>query len=197
MSHSGRSNLIRVGILAGLVIMGSVWYATRTVVVDPIVAPTTDAGTIDPIVEPIASVAVPVKEEPITYLTHPAGEDLTEENIFVRVNNERAIAGLPPLTRNPKLDEAAREKLQDMLDKDYFAHDTPDGHATWIWFVKAGYTYTVAGENLARNFDTASATVAGWMASPTHKANILKEKYTETGVAVSGSMVVQEFGKPQ
>lgn len=125
------------------------------------------------------------------------GKNITPDSIFVLVNNERAAAAIRPLNRSAALDAVAQAKLDDMLSRDYFAHNTPDGQPTWIWFDKQGYQYLKAGENLARNFDTPAETVEGWVESPTHLENILNKDFTETGVAVSGSTVVQEFATPK
>jgi len=132
--------------------------------------------------------AEPVKEE--------AGEEITRANIFILVNNERIDAGMPVLARNDALDRAAAAKLEDMLEGDYFAHQSPEGYGHHHWIAEAGYVGSWEGENLARNFDSAPETVAAWMDSPTHRANIMKAEYKETGIAVKGSYVVQIFATP-
>lgn len=66
----------------------------------------------------------------------------------------------------------------------------------------AGYKYSVAGENLARDFADTPSMMDAWMASPTHKANIVNPKYKEIGIAVINcsllgsdtALVVQMFG---
>jgi uncharacterized protein YkwD len=63
-----------------------------------------------------------------------------------------------------------------------------------------GYGPKRAGENLAWGYDGPRAALAGWLGSPSHRANVLDEGFTETGVAVvwNGSrlLFVQEFGLP-
>ena len=94
--------------------------------------------------------------------------------------------------------------VNDMFAKQYWAHVSADGKQPWDFISDAGYSYTVAGENLARDFQHADQVVEAWMASPTHKANILHEKYTEIGIAVvegnlegiETTLVVQMFGNP-
>lgn len=117
-------------------------------------------------------------------------------------NEKRAAAGLPPVTFNQTLTDAAKEKAQYMIDHDFWAHVAPDGTEPWLFFQKHGYKYRYAGENLARDFSNASSAVDAWMASPTHRDNMLSSKYKDIGVAVvegdlSGSdttIVVQLFG---
>jgi hypothetical protein len=71
-----------------------------------------------------------------------------------------------------------------MFSYNYWAHVSPKGVTPWDFIVSEGYQYTVAGENLAKNFTTSKDVVFAWMASPTHKANIVKSAYREVGFAV-------------
>src|SRR5690606_29240443 len=52
------------------------------------------------------------------------------------------------------------------------------------WLNDVNYKYSVAGENLAKNFADSSSTVDAWLASDTHRANVLEKRYTEVGFAV-------------
>ncbi|MBI1834048.1 MAG: hypothetical protein HYR90_04470 [Candidatus Andersenbacteria bacterium] len=129
---------------------------------------------------------------------------ITTNRIIQLTNAERQKGGLSALTTNSQLTAAAQEKCKHMLEEDYFAHISPSGVTPWFWIKKHGYTYQVAGENLAIDFTEAEDVVAAWMASPSHKANIMHSEYTETGVAVvSGEfqggtsiVVVHMFGLP-
>ena len=124
-------------------------------------------------------------------------------NEVIRLTNEKRLsAGLSPVSENPQLSQAALAKGADMLAKGYWAHVAPDGVQPWAFISNAGYSYRYAGENLARDFSNPSATVDAWMASPTHKDNLLSPKYKEIGVAVvegnlagvDTTIVVQMFG---
>lgn len=127
---------------------------------------------------------------------------ITETNIFNLTNSQRASNGMGGLGWNYKLASAARAKAQDMIDKDYFSHTSPDGRTPWSFITSAGYNYIYAGENLAMNFSTSEETVNAWMNSGGHRANILSGNFTELGVGVvSGeyqgyqtTVVVQMFG---
>lgn len=121
----------------------------------------------------------------------------------VRTTNEARIgAGLAPLAYNEKLADAARRKAANMLEENYWSHNSPSGKSPWTWFKAAGYNYVFAGENLAKDFGDTSRMMSAWMASPTHKENIVNSKYKEIGVAVvpgtlQGNetvLVVQLFG---
>lgn len=130
---------------------------------------------------------------------------VTAENIIALTNQTRISLGLPPLKADSRLSNAARMKAADMSAHEYFAHTSPQGITPWVWFAKAGYQYQIAGENLAVHFTSAEAVQAGWMASPSHKANIVDARYEHIGVGVVEGMfdnyntlfVVQMFGKPK
>lgn len=103
-------------------------------------------------------------------------------------NTEREKIDLNTLTTNPLLDLAAEMKAKDMATYGYFAHTSPEGKTPWYWLEKAGYKYQYAGENLAVNFNDSKDVIEAWMKSPTHKANLVKDKYTEMGTAVAEGM---------
>lgn len=143
-------------------------------------------------------------------LVHPQGlvlgfaSNISSSQIIDSINVKRSENGLQPLNSNSKLEKAAYAKARHMFSVDYWDHIAPDGTTPWFFIKDSGYKYAVAGENLARDFDTTSPMIDAWMASPTHKANILHAKYTDTGIAVVNgqlngvetTLVVQMFGSP-
>lgn len=128
--------------------------------------------------------------------------DIHVEQLLAGTNAQRTAAGLSALTLNQKLSVAAANKAADMFAKGYWAHNSPTGATPWEFISGAGYKYTVAGENLAKNFGNSQGVVDAWMASPTHRANIVKSSYREVGFAVVNgvlngeetTLVVQMFG---
>jgi len=129
---------------------------------------------------------------------------IAPEKIIELTNQERAKVGAPALTLNSGLTEAALRKGGDMFAFDYWAHNSPSGRDPWSFFLEVGYRYLYAGENLARDFANPEGVVSAWMASPTHRDNLLNPKYKEIGVAVidgtlagvETTLVVQHFGTP-
>ena len=117
-------------------------------------------------------------------------------------NEQRRKEGLAELSENPLLSKAALAKGTDMLNKDYWAHVSPDGVEPWVFITKSGYSYRFAGENLARDFSNARAAIEAWMASPSHRENLMSPKYEEIGIAVvegdlngvDTTLIVQMFG---
>lgn len=138
-----------------------------------------------------------VKPDILGYAT-----DISVEKIITLVNQKRTEANLQPLSLSDQLSIAATAKGNDMFAKDYWAHVSPTGTTPWAFINASGYQYVYAGENLARNFNTAGEVVTAWMNSPTHRANILKPEYKDIGLAVINgrlngedtTLVVEEFG---
>jgi len=133
--------------------------------------------------------------------------EITNNAIIEFTNRKRELSGLSFLKENPTLDRAAYLKAQNMLEKSYFSHKSPEGISPWYWFKIAGYDYKFAGENLAIGFLDSEEVIEGWYDSPSHKNNLLNQDYQEIGVAVlkgdfqgnEATVVVQLFGteKPQ
>lgn len=131
--------------------------------------------------------------------------NINQSEVIKLTNSERVSVGDQALTESSVLDQVARSKAADMFTGNYWAHVSPSGVTPWHWYEEAGYRYSYAGENLARDFDSSSGVIAGWMGSPSHRENLLSANYTEIGVAVVNgqllghetTLVVQEFGRPQ
>jgi uncharacterized protein YkwD len=126
-----------------------------------------------------------------------------EAAIGDRINAIRAEHGLPPLRSNPALAAVAREHSRKMSRERFFAHEDPGGDSVADRLRAAGLGYRGLGENIARSRnapDPAAAAVEGWMASEGHRANILRDTFTETGVGVwrDGEIyyVTQVFRRP-
>jgi len=119
-------------------------------------------------------------------------------------NDSRSDDSLNILKESSLLTEAAQLKANDMAEKGYFSHVTPDGKQPWHFVNLSGYDYEVAGENLAVNFVDSKDVHRAWMKSPTHKANILRKDFTEVGIATANGkykgkdviFVAQFFARP-
>ncbi len=130
--------------------------------------------------------------------------DINIPTLYQRLNQERIKNGLPPLNYSDKLAQAAFNKAQNMFAQNYWAHYGPDGTTPWNFILAAGYQYQYAGENLAKNFLFTQNVVDAWMASPTHRENILRKEFTDEGFAVVNgvlngeqtTLVVELLGSP-
>src|SRR4051794_11245746 len=129
--------------------------------------------------------------------------DQVNAAILCLVNGERTDnGGLPPLSSNSQLAQAAAGMCTRMVTEHFFSHETPDGKNVVDRVEPTGYIPDsgdwVVGENLAWGsgaLSTPQAIVNGWMNSPGHKANILATDYKDIGLAVcQGSPSTQQSG---
>jgi hypothetical protein len=111
---------------------------------------------------------------------------------------------LKPLKTNEALTKAANDKLVDMFEFGYWDHYSPAKRPPWTFILENNYDYHYAGENLAKDFSSATKLVDAWMDSSPHRANILSDKYDDIGIAVAYGelngqetmLVVQMFAAP-
>ncbi|MDT8903693.1 CAP domain-containing protein [Anaeroselena agilis] len=127
----------------------------------------------------------------------PSPQAADEEQAVALLNADRAAHGLPPLRINPTLAVLARDYAQDMIDRGYFSHVSPEGEAFTDRLARYGVGFRSAGENLGVNGSVAAAERM-LMNSPAHRDNILGKEYAEVGIGVryaaDGSVyVVQVF----
>ncbi len=130
---------------------------------------------------------------------------LTQKGIIKWTNIQREKYGFSPLIENEKLNASAELKVEDMFEKQYFAHSSPLGVGVGDLLGNVGYEFIVIGENLALgDFQTDEVLVQAWMDSLGHRENILNTRYQEIGVAAVKGMfegkstwlAIQHFGVP-
>lgn len=123
--------------------------------------------------------------------TTTEGLTTDEQEVFNLINAQRSAAGLSALKIDEELQNVARVKAKDMVDNNYFDHNSPTYGTPFNMIKNFGITYKAAGENIAGNSSNQGA-VNAWMNSSGHKANILSNNYNYTGVAVVSS---PKYGK--
>jgi uncharacterized protein YkwD len=107
----------------------------------------------------------------------------TETAVLHAVNAARVAHGLHAVRLDLHLRSAARAHSNEMLHRDYFAHGNVAGRLAAF-----GVTTSFAGENLAwgtGSMGTAQTIVDEWLASPGHRANLLRPGYVRIGVGVA------------
>lgn len=132
------------------------------------------------------------------------GASISASVLIDYTNDSRLAYNQPPLVRSEKLDHAALLKGEDMVERGYFSHESPEGITPWHWFKEVGYNFLYAGENLAVDFTESKDVEQAWLDSPTHRANLLNVKFREIGIATVNGVyennptiyVVQMFGTP-
>lgn len=126
-------------------------------------------------------------------ISHPGptvlsyADSMKIDGLLKETNDERSQANLSNFKPNAKLAAAAQAKAEDMVSRNYFSHDTPDGSPPWFFATSQLYAYDKLGENLAAGFRDEGSTLAGWMASSSHRQNILDPTFSEVGFGVAES----------
>lgn len=101
-----------------------------------------------------------------------------ESEMLELCNQQRRANGKPDLTLNKTLCANAAVRAEEISRDDWFSHQRPDGT---MCFTAVTVDYMTCGENIVYGTRTASATVAAWMDSPGHRANILSDEFTQAG----------------
>ncbi len=129
--------------------------------------------------------------------TQTSSMNSDEKEVFDLINKQRTNNGLPALKNDSEVQRIARIKAQDMVDNNYFSHNSPTYGSPFDMMKSFKVSYKTAGENIAANSSNSSA-VTAWMNSSGHKANILNSSFNYTGIGVVsspryGKMYVQMF----
>ena len=112
-----------------------------------------------------------------------SGASSEEIELLKLINKQRTANGLPELKFDAELQRVAQIKAQDLVDNNYFSHNSPTYGSPFDMMKSFGITYKAAGENIAGN-STLEGAVTAWMNSEGHKANILSNAYNYTGIGV-------------
>ncbi|WP_242677281.1 CAP domain-containing protein [Streptomonospora litoralis] len=115
------------------------------------------------------------------------------QQVVAIANEERADAGCAPLRVDRRLTAASEAHSRDMAERDYMAHETPEGEGPAERAEDAGYD-AWSGENVAAGYTSPESVMEGWMNSPGHRANILDCGNTEVGVGETDTKWAQNFG---
>jgi len=120
-----------------------------------------------------------------------------EKEVFDLINKQRIANGLSALKVDSEVQRVAKIKAQDMVNSNYFSHNSPTYGTPFEMLQSFKVSYRTAGENIAGN-STNSGAVNAWMNSSGHKANILNGSFTHTGIGVVtspkyGKIYVQMF----
>jgi uncharacterized protein YkwD len=113
-----------------------------------------------------------------------------EDSIACLINEERTSRSLGPVRPNGDLRNAALDHSQEMVNQSYFEHTSPAGVTFIDRIERTGYMRNarlwVVGENLVWGNGTRStpqSMVTAWMNSPPHRENLLRDRFSEIGIA--------------
>ncbi len=152
---------------------------------------------------------IAISTAPTTGSISIGNETPQTQELLKQINNARATNGISPVTENSLLDKSAKLKADDMIAKNYWSHNAPDG-TQWMSFIQqVGYAYSAAAENLSYGqyrYYPEQTIVNNWLNSPEHKENMLNGRYTEIGIAIEKAqsfngqqdvwVIVTHYGTP-
>ncbi len=112
------------------------------------------------------------------------GAPVGASDVLTCVNQIRAYYGLGSLHSNGTLNAAAQACAERMAASGQMTHSAyPGGWSSW-------------GENIAEGYGSSVSVFNAWMASPGHRANILRASFTQMGIGhvAAGARWCQQFG---
>lgn len=183
-----------VGAVSGQYIKSASTTAKTTTPSKATTPPKSSTGT----TKTSAPKVVATPNAPPAIITTPiTGVSQDDQTLLDLVNKARADAGVGPLQFDAGLMKVARSKAQDMVDNNYFSHQSPTYGSPFDMMRQFGVSFKTAGENIAGN-RTVEGAFKAWMNSEGHKKNILNSGFNHTGIGIVdsskyGKMLVQQF----
>ena len=111
-----------------------------------------------------------------------------ENAVAAHINSYRLSSGLNALAYEPTLTYIAKLRSQDLMDRGYFSHYTPEGTNVFDLFRANGITFKIGGENLGQampaEIGSPEAFLNAWQNSSSHNANMLRAGYNYIGVGM-------------
>lgn len=108
--------------------------------------------------------------------------DLINE-VYEITNNYRSLVGIPSLTLDSSLVEAASIRAKELSDS--FSHTRPNGSSCFTVLSELGISYGTAGENIAAGYSSSQSVMEGWRYSSGHYQNIISSKFKKIGIGVN------------
>lgn len=108
--------------------------------------------------------------------------DLINE-VYEITNNYRSLVGVPSLTLDSSLVEAANIRAKELSDS--FSHTRPNGSSCFTALSELGISYGTAGENIAAGYSSSQSVMEGWRSSSGHYQNIISSKFKKIGIGVN------------
>lgn len=111
--------------------------------------------------------------------------------MYKAVNSYRQSQGRSPLAINNRCIHMAQDHAVDMVERDFFAHESPTET-----FSQRANRYQLSyyvGENIAMGNDNVESILSLWKNSGGHNANMLNASYKSTGLGYYQGRWVQCF----
>jgi uncharacterized protein YkwD len=120
--------------------------------------------------------------------------NISSQVLLTDTNAARSEHNEPALELNKQLTAAAQAKANDMAQRNYWSHVTPDGRQPWSFVEDSHYSFEAAGENLAYGFGSSDQVITAWMNSTEHRQNMLNGAYRDVGFATANVANFQGHG---
>jgi len=112
-----------------------------------------------------------------------------EQRAFALINAQRQARGEAPLVWDAELTRVARLHSDNMAQQNFFDHTDPQGRNAAMRARATGVRdWSALAENIAYNSgydDPAAFAVERWLLSAKHRANILRDEFTHSGIGVA------------
>jgi len=170
-------------LIIGGIISASLTVGTGVAIIDDTVS--TGASAADDAVSQVENADV---SAPDIDSSEPNGTEI-ERKIHQRVNEKREEHDLQPLNYSSEVSEVASYHSEDMADRGYFSHDSPNGESMTDRYAKFDVS-CAGGENLFKlegdftRSNVPEQAVESWMDSPEHRKNMLSERFQVEGIGV-------------
>jgi uncharacterized protein YkwD len=118
----------------------------------------------------------------------PPAVDLSPDETYLlkAINEQRAAVGLQPVQIDSTIAGIARARSNDMAERNYFSHQTPDGSNFLKTMADKRISYRFAGEIIARNNysddEADGVAIESYLNSPAHKAIMLDGRFQWAGI---------------
>jgi uncharacterized protein YkwD len=126
-----------------------------------------------------------------------AGTTVDIGSAGAQLSFQRAGGGIVrPLSHSPALQAAAQAQVDDLAVTNRLGHIGSDGSTLSDRLRATGYAACAAAENVANGTPDIRSTIARWMDSPDHRANILNPQVTQFGFAGARDTWVLVLARP-
>ena len=157
----------------------------RGAAVNPVAVPSLPAAVVPRSLTLRSLPVVPAKSPPPATAGDPDSTDALRQSLLTLTNTYRRSVSVPLLQLQAQLTQAAQRHAEDMAQKNYFDHTSPNGDGPWERAQKAGYPITSMAENIAMGAESPGEAMQMWINSKGHRENLENDSVAEMGVGLA------------
>jgi hypothetical protein len=106
-------------------------------------------------------------------------------DVIEKIQNQRSLQSLKPLTQNSALMDAAQAQAEDMVKANSFSYTLPSGKNSWDYIKNVHYPFTAAAEFTAISDLSTNQIISQWSNNPIQSDAYLNTVYSDVGVGVA------------